>query len=119
MQKIILSVMVLIYSVGAIAQNTFKAEIKDAESKEVLTGATATLQGTAIGSSADQNGYIEIKNIPDGKQIIIFRYMGYQERTDTIIFPYVQTEPLEIFAYARRRRDGGGDCFFDTFQQKY
>lgn len=88
--------MVLIYSVGAIAQNTFKAEIKDAESKEVLTGATATLQGTAIGSSADQNGYIEIKNIPDGKQIIIFRYMGYQERTDTIIFPYVQTEPLEI-----------------------
>lgn len=96
MQKIILSVMVLIYSVGAIAQNTFKAEIKDAESKEVLTGATATLQGTAIGSSADQNGYIEIKNIPDGKQIIIFRYMGYQERTDTIIFPYVQTEPLEI-----------------------
>jgi iron complex outermembrane receptor protein len=96
MQKIILSLMVLIYSVGAIAQNTFKAEIKDAESKEVLTGATATLQGTAVGSSADQNGYIEIKNIPNGKQIIIFRYMGYQERTDTIIFPHDQTEPLEI-----------------------
>lgn len=96
MQKIILSVMVLIYSVVAIAQSTFKAEIKDAESKEVLTGATATLQGTAIGSTADQNGYIEIKNIPDGKQIIIFRYKGYQERTDTIIFPYVQTQALEI-----------------------
>jgi len=96
MQKIILSLMILIYSVGAIAQNTFKAEIKDAESKEVLTGATATLQGTAVGSSADQNGYIEIKNIPNGKQIIIFRYMGYQERTDTIIFPHDQTEPLEI-----------------------
>jgi len=96
MQKIILSLMVLIYSVGAIAQNTFKAEMKDAESKEVLTGATATLQGTAVDSSADQNGYIEIKNIPNGKQIIIFRYMGYQERTDTIIFPYVQTEALEI-----------------------
>jgi iron complex outermembrane receptor protein len=88
--------MVLIYSVGAIAQNTFKAEMKDAESKEVLTGATATLQGTAVGSSADQNGYIEIKNIPNGKQIIIFRYMGYQERTETIIFPHDQTEPLEI-----------------------
>jgi outer membrane receptor for ferrienterochelin and colicins len=96
MQKIILSLMVLIYSVGAIAQNTFKAEMKDAESKEVLTGATATLQGTAVGSSADQNGYIEIKNIPNGKQIIIFRYMGYQERTETIIFPHDQTEPLEI-----------------------
>jgi len=96
MQKIILSLMILIYSVGAISQNTFKAEIKDAESKEVLTGATATLQGTAVGSSADQNGYIEIKNIPNGKQIIIFRYMGYQERTDTIIFPHDQTEPLEI-----------------------
>ena len=96
MQKIILSLMILIYSVGAISQNTFKAEIKDAESKEVLTGATATLQGTAVGSSADQNGYIEIKNIPNGKQIIIFRYMGYQERTETIIFPHDQTEPLEI-----------------------
>lgn len=96
MQKIILPLLALIYSAVAFGQNTFKAQLKDAESKEVLIGATAILQGTTNGSSADQNGYIEIKNITNGKQLITFHYIGYQDRTDTIIFPFAQTEPLEI-----------------------
>lgn len=77
-------------------QNTFKTIIRDGESKEALSGATAVLQGTNNGASSDQNGIIEIKNIPDGKQIIIFSYIGYQEKTDTFNFPLTQTEPLEI-----------------------
>ena len=34
-------------------QNTFKAVIKDSETKEPLIGATAILSGTATGATAD------------------------------------------------------------------
>lgn len=77
-------------------QNTFKAVIKDSETKESLIGATAVLQGTTNGASADANGIIEIKNIPDGKQIIMFTYIGYETQKDTFNFPLATIEPIEI-----------------------
>ena len=96
MKNFILTLLAIIYTSLAFGQNTFKAIIKDSESKESLVGATAILQGTTNGASTDQNGFVEIKNIPDGKQIIIFRYIGYEEKTDMFNFPLIQTEPLEI-----------------------
>ena len=64
MKKFILPFLAILYTSLAFGQNTFKAIIKDSESKELLFGATAILQGTTNGASANQNGYIEIKNIP-------------------------------------------------------
>ena len=100
MKKFILPLLAFIYTSLAFSQHTFKAIIKDNESKELLLGATAILQGTANGASADQNGYIEIKNIPHGKQTIIFSYVGYQEKRNTFLFPLIQTEPYEILLSA-------------------
>ena len=100
MKKFILPLLAIIYTSLAYGQNNFQAIIKDGESKEILFGATAILQGTTIGTSADENGFIEINNIPDGKQIIIFSYIGYQEKKETFIFPMVQIEPLVIFLSA-------------------
>jgi iron complex outermembrane receptor protein len=100
MKKIILPLLALIYTSLAFGQHTFKAIIKDSESKELLLGATAILQGTTNGASADQNGYLEIKNIPSGKQTIIFSYVGYQEKKNTFHFPLIQTKPFEILLTA-------------------
>lgn len=91
MQKIF-SLLFLAFSISnAYSQNIYKAQIKDATTGEPLVGSTAILQGTTNGSSAAINGNIEIRNIPDGKQIIIFRYIGYLEKQDTIIFPLTDT----------------------------
>ena len=100
MKNIILPFLALLYTSLALGQNTFKAIIKDSESKEVLFGATAIIQGTTIGTSTDQNGFIEFKNIPDGKQTIIFSYLGYREIKETFTFPWTQTEPLVILLSA-------------------
>ena len=100
MKKIILPFLAIIYTSLAFSQHTFKAIIKDSESKELLFGATAILQGTVNGASANQNGYIEIKNITHGKQTIIFSYVGYQEKKNTFLFPLIQTEPYEILLSA-------------------
>ncbi len=89
-------VFVLVYSSLVMGQNTFTAIIKDAETKEPLIGATVMVQGTTQGAVADQNGFIEIKYIPDGRQIFVFQYIGYEERSDTLSFPFSETVPLEI-----------------------
>ena len=100
MKNFLLILFAILYTSVALGQNTFTAIIKDGESKESLIGATAILQGTTNGTSADQNGFIEIKNIPDGKQIILFSYLGYEQRADTFNFPLPQTEPFEVLLSA-------------------
>lgn len=100
MQKVILPLLALIYFSTAWSQNKFQAIIRDEENKEPLVGANVILQGTTIGASADLNGFIDIKNIPDGKQIIIFSYIGYQVKTEIFNFPLSQSEPVEILLHA-------------------
>lgn len=85
------------------AQNKLIAYIKDASNKEVLTGATAVIDGTTNGSAAGINGLVIINNVPDGKQVIKFSFIGYAERSDTISFPnsdtllvYLNTEGDEL-----------------------
>lgn len=90
----------LLYGTFAWGQSSFKALIKDSETKEPLIGATVLLQGTSNGSVADQDGLARINNIPDGKGILIFRFVGYEEKVDTFDFPINQLEPMEIFLFA-------------------
>ena len=96
MKHIILPFLAILFTSMAYGQNSFKAIIKDSESKEILIGATAVLEGTTNGSSADENGYIEINNVPNGTQTIIFSYLGYEETKLTFSFPLAETEPIEI-----------------------
>lgn len=96
MKQFILLFITAINITFVFGQNTFRAVIKDSEIKETLIGATAVLQGTTFGASADEEGRIEIKNIPDGKQIFVFSYIGYETRIDTFNFPLSTTEPIEI-----------------------
>ena len=78
-------------------QNTLNTIIKDSETNETLIGATAVLQGTTNGVSADMDGHIELKNIPNGEQIIVFSYIGYETRNETFNFPITTTNPIVIF----------------------
>jgi iron complex outermembrane receptor protein len=96
MQKIILPFVALLYSVVTFGQNNLKVNIKDAETKEPLIGATVILQGSTNGTISNQNGFVELKNIPNGKQLILFRYLGYTERIDTLTFPLMQSDTTEI-----------------------
>lgn len=94
--------LVAMLTVGiAQAQHTFKAIIRDSATKEVLIGATALVKGTTKGASSDRTGHVIIKNVPDGTQIIVFKYIGYEQSEETFQFPVAQSEPIEIFLVAR------------------
>ena len=86
MKRLILIIFAVFSISNGFSQNNFKAFIKDSN-EEPLVGATAVINGTNNDSISDSNGLVELSNIPDGKQILIFSYVGYKERIDTLLFP--------------------------------
>lgn len=96
MKKHILLAIALIYSAFTYAQHSFRAVITDMENKEPLAGATVIVKGTAIGASSDKNGRVELQNIPDGMQTLVFSFLGYQKKETIVAFPFTQDTPYEI-----------------------
>ena len=82
---------------SVVAQNIFKAVVKDGDTKEVLVGVNAIVEKTTYGASSDADGTIIIKDIPDGVQRIKFSYLGYETETKSFTFPLASATPVEIF----------------------
>ena len=68
------------------AQNNFRAIVKQADGTP-LSGASAALKNGSQGSVADSSGMLELRNIPNGKQVIVFSFLGFEERAGTFDFP--------------------------------
>lgn len=81
----------------AFAQNTFKAFVKDEHNKVPLIGVNVIIKETQLGSASDENGYIEISNIPNGTYEIIFSYIGYSSQIINITFPIISDDIQTIF----------------------
>jgi len=81
---------------SGLAQNIFTAKITDAISKKPLFGANVVIKGANLGSSSDISGFIEINNIPDGKQEIEFRFIGYQSKISWFTFPFNNAKTIEV-----------------------
>jgi outer membrane receptor protein involved in Fe transport len=93
--------LVLLLCIGNLceAQNILTVIVKNAASKEALTGATVLLAGTGKGAIADTNGLVIIPGIPDGKQVFSFRFTGFEEHTETLTFPR-SNDTLTVFLEA-------------------
>lgn len=95
MQKILSLLFIITFSTNVISQNTFKAIIKDEKTNEPLSGVSVTLKGTRNSTTSDDKGFAELKNIPNGKQTILFKSLGYIENEKNIVFP--QSDTITIF----------------------
>ncbi|MDR1331712.1 MAG: TonB-dependent receptor [Tannerella sp.] len=78
-------------------QNTFRATVRDAATKEALAGASAWLKGTANGTISDAEGWLEIGNIPDGTHTVVFSFVGYERLEKVFLFPPADSGAVEIF----------------------
>jgi iron complex outermembrane receptor protein len=85
------------------SQSSFRVFVKDADDKDPLAGVVLLVSGTANGAVTDKKGFAEIKNIPDGTAIIVYRYPGFEERRDTLLFPLTGITPLEVLLNAQIR----------------
>ncbi len=78
----------LIFGINSIAQNSYRAIIRDKSTNESIVGAIAQLKGTTNGTSSDRNGEILLTRIPDSVQVIIISLIGYTSYSDTVFFPF-------------------------------
>src|SRR5690606_22753520 len=96
MKSLITIFAMLFFTAFTYAQNTYKAIIKDAKTQESLPGATVKVQNTELITLSDANGLVTLTNVPSGKQVIEYTYVGYSRKTITLTFPIDNTDPLLV-----------------------
>jgi len=64
LKQLILFAFLCFFFVSSYGQHTFKAILKDVESKAALIDATVHVKGTSLGGKTNEFGLVEIKNIP-------------------------------------------------------
>ncbi|GAB2778498.1 TonB-dependent receptor [Salinimicrobium soli] len=83
------------------AQNTFEAYIFDAQTNTALSGANASVKGTAVGATTNQEGLLILDNVPDGEQTIVISFVGYETREIEMTFPAEKKEPSVIYLFPK------------------
>lgn len=81
------SIIMIFLNDASFTQNTFNALVKDADSGTPLYGVNVYITEIQKGDASDQNGFVEIKNIPDGIHTIEVSYVGYEKQMLKISFP--------------------------------
>ena len=80
MYKYIFALLVFV-SVTSVAQTgRILGKIIDAKTGETLPGATAVIEGSTKGASADFDGSFSLNNVPVGKVNLIFSYISYDSK---------------------------------------
>lgn len=98
MKNVIILLAVLLAAASAtFAQNSFRAIIKNEETKEAVSGATVSVKETQITATSGENGKIALDNIPDGEQIIEIFSAGYETKEIKLAFPLTNSQEQVIF----------------------
>ena len=100
MDKVIKAVLFLTFFLMAqfaFGQNTFKAIVKNEETKEVVAGAKVSLKDTEISTITDANGRAELTGIPDGERVVEVFSAGYENKELQLVFPLADQGEITIF----------------------
>jgi len=86
----------LCFSGISLSQNTIHFIVRDKESKESLPGVNVILKNTTNGGSTDAEGKVTLKNIPEGSQVFIFSFIGFETMVFSAQFPEQNNSFAEI-----------------------
>ncbi len=95
-KKVLLLLLVGLVTISCFAQNIFSCIVQDAGTKEPLADVSVLLKGSGKGATSDANGKVLLKNIPAGKQVLVFSSIGYKEQSIEINFPISGKDPLVV-----------------------
>lgn len=95
MRSIISFCIVMLCTGNSYAQHTFKAIIKGKENT-LLPGATVRIPAIGRTAVADSGAVIILQHIPAGTHLLLFSYVGYEEKKLRFLFPLVTDSLLEI-----------------------
>ncbi|MDY2943034.1 MAG: carboxypeptidase-like regulatory domain-containing protein, partial [Paludibacteraceae bacterium] len=63
---------------SAVADAHLTGHVLDAHTGEHLPFVNVQIKGTTIGCLTDESGHYFLKNLPEGKQTVVFSMMGYE-----------------------------------------
>jgi TonB-dependent receptor len=70
--------------------------VLNAESGRALIGANVVLEGTSYGSATSQSGTYRLQQIPAGDYTLIVRYIGFEEKRESITITAGQSLELDF-----------------------
>lgn len=81
-----LCVALLLWAAPAAAQDpaAVSGYVRDATTGETLLQANVIVQSTGRGAATNNNGYYTIQGLSPGTYTLLFSYVGYRTRTDTV-----------------------------------
>ena len=91
--KIYLKIFLLIFSITCNSQNNSLAG-KISDGLENLSYVNIYIQNTKLGTSSNEDGYYQIKNIPSGTYKIVVSSLGYKTKTIEITFNKNENEKI-------------------------
>lgn len=94
--RLVPTLLLLFFFIPAYCQNTFQAQISDAESGAPLPGAAAAIPALGVGAVADENGLVRIEGVPSGSHDVRFSFLGYVPQTRSIAFPRQADAPYAV-----------------------
>ena len=97
MRRLVLLCAVLLTAQVSFAQNTFKATVKDQETKEAVVGAKVSVKDTEISAVTDAGGVAQLTNVPDGEQTIEVFSVGYETKELKLTFPNAARGETVVF----------------------
>ena len=81
-------------SYSAFCQNSITTIIKDSKTGEPLIGATVRLVSLKKAASTNETGQATFTDIPDGRQMLEIRYVGYVSKQDSVFLPLTVAESI-------------------------
>ena len=81
LKKIVLINLLILSFVLPVSAATLSGYLRDASNGEPLIGGNILVSDTNLGSATNSRGYYVIPSIVSGEYEIIFRYMGYEQKT--------------------------------------
>ena len=71
-------------SLNALAQFTISGTVRNAQTKEVLAGATIQIEEQKRHAVTDERGRFELNRIPAGDHDLLIKFLGYVELHQTV-----------------------------------
>jgi outer membrane receptor for ferrienterochelin and colicins len=96
-KQFILFLAFLLTAQVSFAQNTFKAMVKDEDSKLAVVGATVSIKGMEISATTDADGVAQLTGVPNGEQTVEIFSPGYETKELKLTFPLAGQSGNEIF----------------------
>ncbi len=83
--KIIYTILAFVFATQIIiAQNKITGNIKDEQTKEMLTGVTVYVNDLKIGATSDRDGNYKLENIKTGVYFFEISFIGYKKKVERI-----------------------------------